>query len=179
MKGILALVGIASLLVLAMMGSGVSPAALYNAPAIVMVFLGTFFYLVICYGWGDVAMIFKRSYGGIPVEHLKRGLVVCQTGSASALSFGVMGFFVGIILVLGQPLDAAALARAGTLSLLTVFYAIFLSEAFFGAIRAGMAKALNEPTCDQVMRETVKSLSLVLVGLIVFGAIFAGSILMK
>jgi len=113
------------------------PAAIFvNLPSAMVVFGGLVFCLLAHFSFAQVKAAFTAPFSSAPLEAEARKSAVAVLTSARmiAVGLGCVGSLIGLVQMLANMDDPSAIGPAMAVALLTLFYAVLLSELVLGPL---------------------------------------------
>ena len=131
--------------IFALMGAGLFLAAIamegdirsfVNAPSLLIVLGATFCLSMAHHSPGEIFGALKAAFGSeaMNAEQSTGHMAVLSTVRMIAIASGVVGFLIGVVLMLQNLDDPAKIGPAMAVALLTPFYAMILSECVLGPL---------------------------------------------
>jgi flagellar motor component MotA len=167
--------------IFALMGAGLFLAAIamegdiwsfVNAPSLLIVLGATFCLSLAHHTPDELLAAFKAAFGreAMNAEQSMAQMAVLSTVRMIAIASGVVGFLIGVVLMLQNLDDPKQIGPAMAVSLLTLFYAMILSECVLGPLSNRVAIGIKGQGGEALK---VASASTVLVLISVLGVISA------
>jgi flagellar motor component MotA len=171
MKILFALVGLG--LIGAAVVLGGSPAIFFNAPSLLIVVGLTLCVPLANHSIMDAFNAFRTAFssGDVDRNEGQRHVTVLQTFRMAATGSGIVGTFIGLVQMLQSMDELKNIGPAMAVALLTILYAVFLSELVIGPlsnrIHARMTASSESPAKPETSNN-VLNVSAVLCGLFGF-----------
>jgi len=164
------LVGTVGVLAIVILGIYINGSLLWfiNIPSALTVIGITFFLLLGNFGTDFLKFIPDSflTFFSKPSKPIPRYAEIAQFGSRYAVGAGILGTLIGLISMFCQMDDPSSLGPALGLALLTIFYALFLSEIYFAFLYKAYSDSetqINKPLSNKPIMLSFLVLSIIFI----------------
>lgn len=116
------------IILLGVMGLGVSPAQFLDCPSLLFVLIGPIFISLANFSIGEIIFAVRDVFakGGS-----KTGSLVFKNLASYSLTFGVVGTLIGLVAMLAQMEDPAQIRAKMAVCLITTLYGLLLAQCVY------------------------------------------------
>jgi hypothetical protein len=155
------------------------PATFIDVPSLLIVFAGTALFTLAHVPFREIVEAVHCALGSAQSgsEESEKARLTFAIMRSYALAMGVLGFFIGLILMLKNMDDPAAIGPGMALSLLSVLYAVGLAQILISALDLQIVRNLQAEGDRQLPESADRGLLTTLLAVLMGASLFGGLLL--